>query len=374
MAYKILDISKYQPEVDYAATAKDVDGVILRIGLTYWGAQAMGKDECFEQHYAGFKAVGCPIGVYYYSCADTVAMAEKEAAYCLELMKGKQFELPVYYDVENNQRQGALSKALLTTIVDTFCSKVEKAGYYVGFYASTSWLLNKMDTASLSKKYTLWKADYRTAYDKTISCDMHQYTNSATVAGINGCVDMSNCKKDFESTIKNKGLNGFKPQGVDPAVPEGAYEPVRLIIGPMSKGDIFTFVTFLTEKNIPFEQTTGGYIVTNHTISYKEVVAIEDKAGEIGNIDVQEYVVDITKPEQCAECDLLEARVAELEKLLKAEKESREGFAQTVQNLTAELSVANNALAAEKAVAEMHSNENVQLKEKLTKITEIAGG
>lgn len=374
MTYKILDISKYQPDVDYTSTARDCDGVILRIGLTYWGAQAMGKDECFEQHYAGFKAVGCPIGVYYYSCADTVAMAEKEAAYCLELMKGKQFELPVYYDVENNQRQGALSKALLTTIVDTFCSKVEKAGYYVGFYASTSWLLNKMDTASLSKKYTLWKADYRTAYDKTISCDMHQYTSSATIAGINGSVDMSNCTRDFVSIIKNKGLNGFKAQGVDPVLPETDYEPVRLLIGPMSKGDVFTFVTFLTENNIPFEQTTGGYIVTNHTVAYKEAVAIEDKAGEIGNIDVQEYVVDITKPEQCAECDLLEAKVAELEKLLKAEKESREGFAQTVQKLTAELSVTNNALAAEKAVAEMYSKENVQLKEKLTKITEIAGG
>ena len=89
MSYKILDISYYQPNVDYAKTAAAVDGVILRIGLTYWGAQNMGKDSCFEQHYAGFKAQNCPVGVYYYSAADSVAMAEKEAAYCLELMKGK---------------------------------------------------------------------------------------------------------------------------------------------------------------------------------------------------------------------------------------------------------------------------------------------
>lgn len=209
MEYKILDISKYQPNVNYAQTAGAVDGVILRIGLTYWGAQNMGRDECFEKHYAGFKAVGCPVGVYYYSAADSVAMAEKEAAYCLELMKGKQFELPIYYDVENSQRQGSLSKALLTQIVDAFCSKVEKAGYYVGFYASTSWLVNKLDTEALSRKYTLWKADYRTAYDKTIPCDMHQYTSGASVAGIGGRVDMSNCYKDFASIIKGAGLNGF---------------------------------------------------------------------------------------------------------------------------------------------------------------------
>lgn len=206
---KILDISKYQPNVDYAKTAKAVDGVILRIGLTYWGAQNMGKDECFEKHFAGFKAVGCPVGAYYYSAADSVAVAEKEADFCLSLLKGKQFELPIYYDVENSQRQGSLSKAALTQIVDAFCSKVEKAGFFVGFYASTSWLTSKMDTAYLSSKYTLWKADYRAAYDKKIPCDMHQYTSGASVAGIGGRVDMSNCYKDFASIIKAAGLNGF---------------------------------------------------------------------------------------------------------------------------------------------------------------------
>jgi len=207
--YKILDISKYQPNVDYEKTAKEIDGVILRIGLTYWGAQNMGKDECFEKHYAGFKAAGCPVGVYYYSAADSVAVAEKEADFCLSLLKDKQFELPIYYDVENNERQGDLSKQALTEIVDKFCSIVEKAGYFVGYYSYTAWLLSKFDTAYLSKKYTLWKADYRSAYDRTISCDMHQYTSGASVAGIGGRVDMSRCYVDFVSIIKKAGLNGF---------------------------------------------------------------------------------------------------------------------------------------------------------------------
>ena len=209
MAYRILDISKYQPNVDYAKTAKDVDGVIIRAGLTYWGKQDMGKDPYFEKHYEGFKAQGCPVGVYYYSCADTVAMAEKEAEYFLSLIKGKQFELPVYFDVENNERQGKLSKALLTQIVDAFCSKLEKAGYFVGFYASTSWLKNKLDTANLGKKYTLWKADYRLLYDKTIKCDMHQFTSEGSIDGIKGNVDLSHCYVDFPKVIKGAGLNGF---------------------------------------------------------------------------------------------------------------------------------------------------------------------
>lgn len=213
--FKILDVSKYQPHIDYKKTAQSVDGVILRIGLTYWGLQEMGADSCFEKHYAGFKKAGCPVGVYYYSAADSVKKAQTEAKFCIELMKDKQFELPVYYDVENSQRQGNLDRKLLTQIVDTFCAAVENAGYFAGFYASTSWLINKLDAEYLGKRYTLWKADYRTEYDRTIPCDMHQYTSGGEVAGIDGRVDLSRCYVDFEKIIKKNGLNGFSPMSDD---------------------------------------------------------------------------------------------------------------------------------------------------------------
>ena len=221
MAWKILDVSKYQPNIDYAACAKDIDGVILRIGLTYYGKQNMGKDEYFEKHYAGFKAQGTRVGVYYYSAADSVAVAQKEADYCLSLLKGKQFELPIYYDVENSNRQGSLSKELLTQIVDAFCSRVQAAGYFVGYYSYTAWLQSKFDTEYLSNKYTLWKADYRSSYDQKIKCDLHQYTSSGSVAGISGRVDLSTdgnkCTSgEFQekvAAIKAKGLNGFPKSG-----------------------------------------------------------------------------------------------------------------------------------------------------------------
>jgi len=176
--WKILDVSYWQPDIDYAKAAKDVDGVLLRIGITYWGAQNMGKDSSFDKHYAGFKALGIPVGAYYYSAADSIEVAKREAEFCLSLLKGKQFELPIYFDVENNQRQGSLPVSTLTDIIETFCNTVEKAGYYVGFYASTNWLLNKINTDYLKEKYTLWKADYRSDYDETIECDIHQYTST----------------------------------------------------------------------------------------------------------------------------------------------------------------------------------------------------
>lgn len=309
MALKILDISKYQPNVDYAKVAKVVDGVILRIGITYWGKQEMGIDSCFEKHYAGFKAVGCPVGVYYYSAADSVAMARKEAEYCLSLMKGKQFELPIYYDVENNERQGNLSKQLLTEIVDTFCSKVEKQGYFVGYYSYTAWLTSKFDTNYLNNKYTLWKADYRANYDKIIPCDMHQYTSGGVINGINGRVDLNNCFVDFEKIIKEKGLNGFNST---PPTSDLSKEPARLKIGFASAGDIKKLVTKINGLGIATE-VKDGYIITGLMSSGDQCYIMVD----CNALGIPYKIYEESKPqppvEDCEKCKELEKQILTLQ-------------------------------------------------------------
>ena len=85
---------------------------------------------------------------------------KKEAEFVQSLLKGKRFELPIYYDLENNERQGKLSKTEFTEIADTFCAVMEDAGYFVGVYANTSWFTGKLDHAALAEKYTIWLADY----------------------------------------------------------------------------------------------------------------------------------------------------------------------------------------------------------------------
>ena len=311
MSLKILDISKYQPNVDYEKVAKQIDGVILRIGITYWGKQEMGIDPAFEKHYAGFKAVGCPIGVYYYSAADSVEVAKREAEFCLSLMKGKQFELPVFYDVENNERQGNLSKQLLTQIVDAFCSTIQAAGYYVGYYSYTAWLRSKFNVNFLSKKYTLWKADYRLLYDISIPCDMHQYTSKGSIAGINGDVDLNNCFVDFKKIIKEKGLNGFNST---PPTSNLSKESARLQIGQASNGDIKTIVAELESLGIKDNAIENGYIITSAWVSYGDKLTIESKCKSLG-IGIKDYV-EPPKPQppvqECEDCKKLKAENQEL--------------------------------------------------------------
>ena len=226
---KIIDVSEYQPNIDYAKVkAAGIGGAILRCGYTGWGSShSLNADKRFEAHYAGFQAAGVPVGAYYYSTADTVDFAKKEAEFVQSLLKGKRFELPIYYDLENYERQGKLSKALLTEIADTFCSAMEDAGYFVGVYANTSWFTNKLDHAALAEKYTIWLADYRGSNaDRTLRRDIWQYSSTGSVNGINGNVDVNECYRDFPSIIKAAGLNGCGKEAPAPK-PEAASYTVK---------------------------------------------------------------------------------------------------------------------------------------------------
>ena len=141
---KILDVSEHQPNIDYAAAAKEVDGVILRCGVTHWGtANECVADECFERHYAGFAAQKVPMGAYYYSAADCEAKVDEEIRRCQQLLAGKTFALPIYIDIENPQRMEPLSADKLTAQVERWCRAMEAAGFFVGVYANTDYFTRK---------------------------------------------------------------------------------------------------------------------------------------------------------------------------------------------------------------------------------------
>ena len=262
----VIDVSVYQPDIDYAAVkAAGIDGAVLRCGFTGWGSShSLNKDTKFEAHYAGFTGAGIPVGAYYYSTADSVDFAKKEAGFVQSLLKGKKLALPVYYDIENNERQAALSMSLLTQIAEAFCESMEEAGYFVGVYANTNWFTNKLNHAALSEKYTVWLADYRGANaNKTLQRDMWQYTSTGKVNGINGNVDLNECYRDFPSIIKAAGLNGYaKEAGSTPAP---APEP--------ESGGTYTVKAVDSWWKIAEEQLGDG-------TRYKELAAYNGKTAE----------------------------------------------------------------------------------------------
>ena len=220
MAQIVIDVSSHQNPAafNFAELKKHISGAILRVGRTYWGTgNSYGKDEQFDAFYKSCKQHGIPIGAYWYSCADTTAKAITEADKCYAWgLRGKTFELPVYFDTEDEHHQRKAAKGQLTRVAQAFLERLESRGYYVGIYASASWLNTKLDMDVL-KDYDVWVAHYgvsKPAYSRPYG--LWQYSSTARIAGYSGNLDASYMYKDYPTIIKAAGLNGWPKQAAKP--------------------------------------------------------------------------------------------------------------------------------------------------------------
>ena len=205
---KGIDISVYQQNIDFAKVKQSgVEFVIIRAGF---GKVANQKDKSFENHYTNAKQAGLKIGCYHYTYAKNIQEAEQEAEVFLNWIKGKTFEYPIYFDIEDASLQN-LSRQTLTDIVLAWCGKVQSAGYYVGIYANPDWFTNRLDLEKL-KGFDKWLAHW---------VDVPKWDNSfgglwqyglTRVDGYNGDIDGDYSYRDYEKTIKSLGLNGFKKE------------------------------------------------------------------------------------------------------------------------------------------------------------------
>lgn len=269
---KIIDVSKWQGNsIDWdKVEAAGVEGVMLRAG---YGRYASQKDPTFERNYSECKRVGLAVGAYWYSYATTATQAAQEASVFLDVLAGKQFELPVAYDIEYEPGILALTNAQRTQLVKTFLSMVEQAGYYGILYASTDFIANKLNYRELTR-YDVWAAQYGPKCTCPMPYGMWQYTSTGKVDGISGNVDLDTGYKDYPAIIKGAGLNGFVKAPGMPAgdgsdagetrPPESENQPESgenvqhstIIVGPVSPGDFVQLYSVIDAKakalgNIP---------------------------------------------------------------------------------------------------------------------------
>lgn len=217
---KGIDVSKHNGTVDWAAVKNSgIEFAILRAGYGHYDNQ---KDEKFEEYYAAAKKAGLKLGAYIYSYAKSADDAKKEAEVFINWLKGKQFEMPVYYDVEENS-QAQKGKAFVSQLIKTFCSEMEKAGYYVGVYANKNWFDNYIDD-ECKQKYSSWVAQWAKNCTYKGAYGMWQYSATGKVNGISGSVDLDSSYKDYPAIIVNGGFNGYKkaenPKPVTPSKPD----------------------------------------------------------------------------------------------------------------------------------------------------------
>ena len=204
MEYRGIDVSKWQGNINYNEVKNTgVQFVIARIGYGMYENQ---KDLEFEDNYTGAINNNLPIGVYLYSYALNENDALREAEVVLKWLNNRKLNLPVYFDIEDKS-QSTLSKDTLTRMCETFCTRIEKAGYWAGVYANKYFLTTHLDYKKLEKKYTIWVAQYNDKNTYKGKYDMWQYTSKGKVNGINGNVDMNILYRDIFTNTNQGGQN-----------------------------------------------------------------------------------------------------------------------------------------------------------------------
>ena len=186
-AVKCLDISTWQGYVDFnKVKSAGYNYVIIRAG---YGKEKSQKDNMFETNYKKAKSAGLKVGAYWFSYAMSPSTATAEADACLSCIKGKKFELPVYYDMEY-QPAMSTSNSNYTKMAVNFCNKLKSNGFKSGVYSSASvydYLLNRKTLKN--NGISIWNAEW---YIKpSITCDVWQYSEKGQVNGISSSVDMN---------------------------------------------------------------------------------------------------------------------------------------------------------------------------------------
>lgn len=154
----IVDLSEHNTVTDWAAAAKELDRVILRIG--YRGSithHEIREDAKFQKHLAAVKKLKIPYGVYFFPTCVTDEEAVEEAVWIRDHVKGLQLSMPVFLDSENvksdrSGRADKLSKSVRTHLLRVISDRLLSYGIPCGVYSYTNWLANNVDLSQLDKR------------------------------------------------------------------------------------------------------------------------------------------------------------------------------------------------------------------------------
>lgn len=190
---KIIDISKWQGDIDFDRVQSQVALVITRAGV---GSDA---DPRFDEYARSMRTLDIPFGVYGYSYAATEAKARDEARKLIQRAGGYE---PLFYALDAEEAK------ITPEAIRAWADEMRKAGKRIGCYVAHN-LYKAYGFADLRGLFDfIWIPRYG-KNDGTISgstrpayaCDLWQYTSMGQVDGIDSRVDLN--------TITGKSLDWF---------------------------------------------------------------------------------------------------------------------------------------------------------------------
>ena len=209
----IVDISKFQGDIDWDRTAKTVDLAIMR--ATY-GPHAADYEPKYASNALAAQSRGVPYGAYGFATYNTKAEAIKEATlFYKTAFAGGRKPTFLVVDCEYDYITRANTEAYIAKLRSLAGYRI-KVGVYIGHHLYRSLNLNLTTNTSNPKTPDfVWIPRYSYANDGTITgvpapsytADMWQFSSGGRIPGISGRVDLNTMFYASGAKISNK--SGF---------------------------------------------------------------------------------------------------------------------------------------------------------------------
>lgn len=200
---KGIDVSHHQGTINWTSVAND--GVEFAIIKATEGTSFF--DPVCSTNVANAKANGIKVGVYHFARFTSNVEALAEAQYFLNRINGLDLDLPLVLDIEVDE--GDIGKSALTAAARTFLDYLKSQDRKVMIYTYHNFYTNDIDATG----YPLWIARYGVNSPGINDWTIWQYTDSGSVKGINGNVDVNKAVDSFLY-----GLTEEPP--IDPETPD----------------------------------------------------------------------------------------------------------------------------------------------------------
>ena len=189
-----IDVSEHDEDIDWQQVNRVTPAGIIRLGIRGYTEGKISLDETYEYNIDAAHEAGIHTGVYFFSQAVNEAEALEEADLVLRMLDGQALQMPVVYDPESILNDAArtddISGDQFTRNALAFCGRIRERGYAPMIYANLVWEAFEFDLSRI-RDIPIWYADYEPVPQTPYFFTVWQYTDSGTVPGIVGPVDLN---------------------------------------------------------------------------------------------------------------------------------------------------------------------------------------
>ena len=193
-----IDVSSHTGDIDWQKVKDSgIDFAMIRIGGRGYGDSGqLYTDEKAIEFINGAKDAGLKVGGYFFSQAINDDEALEEADYVKKVLGDIELDFPVAYDWEiiknETARTDTVSASQATKCARIFCDRIKELGYTPLIYSPSRELYFKYDLTQLAD-IDIWYCEYANVPTFYYQFSMWQYSESGTVDGIDGNVDLNIC-------------------------------------------------------------------------------------------------------------------------------------------------------------------------------------